>query len=55
VRGEGTTPRVEIYPHQGSGVLSSTVWADGLVDVPPATPVKRGEAVRFIPFSELVR
>lgn len=52
--GEGAS-RVEIYPHQGSGVLTSTVWGDGLVDVPPATPIRRGDTVRFIPFSELVR
>lgn len=53
---DGEAPsRVEIYPHQGSGVLTSTVWGDGLVDVPAATPVRRGERVRFIPFAELLR
>lgn len=55
VRDGGPVTRVEIYPHQGSGVLTSTVWGDGLVDVPPATPVRRGDVVRFIPFAELVR
>jgi molybdopterin molybdotransferase len=45
--------RVEIHPHQGSGVLTSTVWAEGLVDVPAATPIRRGDWVRFIPFAEL--
>ena len=45
---------VEIYPHQGSGVLTSTVWADGLVVVPPKRAIKAGDRVGFIPFSELL-
>ena len=45
---------VEIFPNQESHVLTSTGWADGLVEVPPATPIARGEAVNFLPFSELV-
>ncbi|HGG58388.1 MAG TPA: molybdopterin molybdenumtransferase MoeA [Gammaproteobacteria bacterium] len=45
---------VEIYPHQGSGVLTSTVWADGLVVVPPKRVIKAGDRVGFIPFSELL-
>lgn len=51
----GTSFRVEIYPHQGSGVLTSTVWGDGLVDVPAGQPIARGERVRFIPFTEFWR
>jgi molybdopterin molybdotransferase len=43
----------ELFPNQGSGVLTSTVWADGLVEVPEATALRRGEKVRFIPFSAL--
>lgn len=42
------------YPHQGSGVLTSVAWADGLVDIAPGELVERGRAVRFIPFSELL-
>lgn len=45
--------RVVLYDRQGSAVLSSIVWADGLIDVPPATSVARGDMVRFIPYSEL--
>lgn len=44
----------ELFPSQGANVLSSTGWADGLVDVPPATPIARGETVSFLPFSELL-
>ncbi len=45
--------QVELYPHQGSGVLSSTTWANGFVFIPAETLVNKGETVRFIPFSEL--
>jgi molybdopterin molybdotransferase len=45
---------VEIFPRQGPHVLSSTVWADGLVEVPPAQPVARGELVRFLSFEDLL-
>ncbi len=43
-----------LYPHQGSGVLTSTTWADGLVEIPAGATVRAGEVVRFIPFSELI-
>ncbi len=46
---------VELYPQQGSGVLTSCAWADGLVDNPPNTLICRGDSVRFLPFSELLR
>lgn len=45
---------LELFPNQGSAVLTSTAWADGLVDNPPATAIARGDLVRFIPFSELL-
>jgi len=50
VNGEGG---LELFANQGSGVLTSTVWADGLVDNPPGNAIHRGDTVRFIPFSEL--
>ena len=40
------------FPHQGSGVLTSVVWGDGLVDNPPDTAIVRGDAVRYIAFSD---
>lgn len=46
---------VELHPQQGSGVLTSCAWADGLVDNLPHTPIRRGDLVRFLPFSELLR
>ncbi|MCX7892879.1 MAG: molybdopterin molybdotransferase MoeA [Burkholderiales bacterium] len=45
---------LELFPNQGSGVLTSTVWGDGLVDNPPKQAIARGDRVRFLPFSELL-
>ncbi|NMG63752.1 molybdopterin molybdenumtransferase MoeA [Azoarcus indigens] len=45
---------VELFPNQGAAALQSTTWAEGLVDVPAATPVRRGELVRFLPYGELL-
>ena len=45
---------LDLFPNQSSGVLTSCAWADGLVDTPPGQAVKRGDPVRFIPFSELL-
>jgi molybdopterin molybdotransferase len=45
---------VELFPNQSSGVLTSTVWADGLVDNPGGQAIARGNAVRFLPLSELL-
>ena len=43
-----------LYGNQSSGVLTSAVWADGLVDNPPGQAIRRGDTVRFLPLSELV-
>ena len=43
-----------LFGNQGSGVLTSTVWGDGLIDNPPLTPIQPGDTVRFIPFTELM-
>ena len=44
---------LELYPTQDSAVLTSTAWADGLVDNPAGHAIRRGEQVRFLPYSEL--
>lgn len=46
---------LELFANQGSGVLSSAAWADGLVDVPPQTTVAPGDRVRWLPLSELLQ
>ncbi len=44
---------LELYPTQDSAVLTSTAWADGLVDNPAGHAIGRGEQVRFLPYAEL--
>ncbi len=46
--------RVVLYPNQGPGVLTSTVWADGVIDNPPGQAIAAGDRVSFIPYSELL-
>ncbi len=45
---------LELFANQSSGVLTSTVWADGLIDVPAGKTIARGEPVRFLPMAELL-
>ena len=44
---------LELYPTQDSAVLTSTAWADGLLDNPPNHAIRRGDKVRFLPYTEL--
>ncbi len=43
------------YTSQGSDVMSSVAWADGLVEVPEGTAIQAGDTVRFLPFAEWAR
>lgn len=45
---------LELFANQSSGVLTSAVWADGLVDNPPGQTIRHGDSVQFISFSELL-
>jgi molybdopterin molybdotransferase len=45
---------VELFDNQSSGVLTSAVWADGLVDNPPGQAIAAGDTVRFLPLAELM-
>lgn len=45
--------KAALYPHQGSGVLTSCAWADGLIDNPPGQSFFAGDTVGFIAFSDL--
>jgi molybdopterin molybdotransferase len=45
---------LELFSHQGSGVLTSVAWADGLADIPAGRSISRGDAVRFLPFAQLL-
>jgi molybdopterin molybdotransferase len=44
---------LELYPTQDSAVMTSTAWADGLIDNPAGRPIRNGDRVRFLPYSEL--
>ncbi len=48
----GSDGRLELFDNQSSGVLTSTVWADGVVDNPPGQTIRAGDPVRYIPWSE---
>jgi molybdopterin molybdotransferase len=48
------SPGVVIYPNQGSGVLTSAVWGEGLAEIREGTTVARGDRIKFTPFSELL-
>ncbi len=43
-----------LFSNQSSGVLTSAVWADGLVDNPPGQAIVRGDRVRFLPLATLL-
>lgn len=45
---------LDLFPNQSSGVLTSTVWGDGLIDNPPNQTIQRGDVVQFIPFASLL-
>jgi molybdopterin molybdotransferase len=45
---------LEPFRNQSSGVLTSTVWGDGVIDNPPGQTIATGDMVRFIPFNELM-
>lgn len=45
---------LDLYPNQSSGVLTSAVWADGLVDNPPGRAIVHGELVAYRPLAALV-
>jgi molybdopterin molybdotransferase len=53
-RDEDGSAGIAIHCHQGSGVLSSTSWANGLARIPADTVIERGTLVDFLPFSELL-
>jgi molybdopterin molybdotransferase len=44
---------LDLFPRQGSGVLTSLAWADGLADIAPGQAVAPGDTVRFLPLAEL--
>jgi molybdopterin molybdotransferase len=45
---------LELFRNQSSGVLTSAVWASGLVDNPPGQAIRHGDAVPYWPLAELM-
>jgi molybdopterin molybdotransferase len=45
---------LDLFPNQSSGVLSSVVWGDGLVDNPAGQKISPGDLVRFVAFHDLL-
>ena len=43
---------LDLYPNQSSGVLTSVVWADGVIDNPANQPIAAGDTAHYLPFSE---
>ena len=46
---------LDLFSNQGSAVLTSTTWADGLIDNPGGMTIAPGDSVRYLPFAELLR
>lgn len=44
--------QVELFPRQGSGVLTSMVWAEGLVDIAPGQVIAAGMPVNYLPLAQ---
>ena len=44
---------LDLFPNQSSGVLTSAVWGDGLVDNPAEGTIAHGDIVQFLVFAEL--
>ena len=45
---------LDLFANQSSGVLTSAVWGDGVVDTPAGQPINKGDTVQFIPFASLI-
>ena len=45
---------LDLFPNQGSGVLTSAVWGDGLVDNAANHAIQSGDSVAFLSFAELM-
>jgi molybdopterin molybdotransferase len=45
---------LDLFANQSSGVLTSAVWGDGLVDNPPGQTIAVGDMVQFVSFAELL-
>jgi molybdopterin molybdotransferase len=49
------TPLANLFPKQGSDVMSSVVWADGIIEIPENTTFETGTILNYYSMSELTR
>ncbi|MDB4057371.1 molybdopterin molybdotransferase MoeA, partial [Candidatus Thioglobus sp.] len=47
------TPLANLFPKQGSDVMSSVVWADGIIEIPENTTFETGTILNYYSMSEL--
>jgi molybdopterin molybdotransferase len=45
---------LDLFPNQSSGVLTSAVWGDGMIDNPAGRTIAPGDIVQFISFAGLL-
>jgi len=45
---------LDLFTNQSSGVLTSAVWADGLVDNPAGHSIAHGDLVAYLSFADLL-
>lgn len=45
---------LDLFPNQSSGVLTSAVWGDGVINNPPGQTIAVGDMVQFVSFAELL-
>ena len=43
---------LDLFANQSSGVLTSAVWGDGVIDNPAGQTIAKGDSVQFISFAE---
>jgi molybdopterin molybdotransferase len=55
LRNDSGSVVADAFSRQGSDVLSSVSWADGLAEITENTAIKPGDTLRYLPFSEWAR
>jgi len=45
---------LDLFENQGSGILTSITWCDGLIDNPAGNLIRKGDMVKFLPLCQLM-
>ncbi|SNY91187.1 molybdopterin molybdochelatase [Cohaesibacter sp. ES.047] len=54
VVGEHGTMEIQSFPQQGSAIMTSVCWANGLANIPEGNTVQEGDMLDFLPFETLL-